>query len=328
MMFLTVAGCGSDNDSESVYVPEKYDLRDHSLITPVKNQCGLREDGVSDVGTAVGLCWAFASLSSFESSLLKQGYQTDPMADTANLSPWYLGNYITYNAHPLNFNGTIWLSPVELVPATTYGYNESMTAKGWGGGGGGGHWVSDYINGGNSVVLWKDAPMPNEQMTRHENLQKPAPRTSCCYMVKDMYLYEPDDFKTPEAFRYHIKKAVLKYGAVQSYVNLDAVDIVVYRNASFPPAVNSAALYAQTFHIREKGYHMLDFKRLLNFASGDSMTIVIQYRYRQGNEHPIVYVTDSAAQMPPSYWSASGDQTWKSFPADSAFYIQAIMSDE
>jgi C1A family cysteine protease len=505
MMLLTIIGCSSGNDSETVFVPEKYDLRDYNLITPVKNQCGLREDGVSDVGTAVGLCWAFASLSSFESSLLKQGYQTDPTADEANLSPWYLGNYITYNAHPLDFNPTLWFIPVELVPATALGYNESLTAKGWGGGGG--HWTCDYINGGNSVVFWKDSPMPNDRMTRHENLQKPAPLPSRGYMAKDMYLFEPDDYTTPEEFMVVIKKAVLQHGAIQSYVNLDAVDIdgiekqiikdetgevikvynghrfmdkansnyycydeslagslvhavsiagwdnrrkididghkttgawlvkdsngenshdkgyywvafddavflksgsfatgftahpgtgykppylyqthsgaltevennfywyqqfesdgydnkagswacanftakddeklkavgivtmnrnedvnvMVYKNTSFPPSTNSAALYAQSFHIKEKGYHMLDFKRLLNFTNGDSMTIVIQYKYRQGHEHPVVYVTDPSAPMPPTYWTSSSHWNWSAFPENSAFYIQAVMSDE
>lgn len=508
-MVVVAARLGS---AEIPFYPDRYDLRDHGLVTPVKNQCGLRDDGVSDVGKSVGLCWAFAALAAFESSLLKQGHQTDPEADGANLSPWYLGNHIPYNGHPLKFNSDLWLDPVELEPPTAYGYID-LAQPGWGGGGG--HWVCDYLNGGSSVVLWKDAPMPNEAMTRCEDLEAPAPLPSCGYLAQDMFLYEPDDFPSPEAFRLAIKKAVLEHGAIQSYVHLDGIDVAgierqvvrdgggavvaeyvgqrfmdkvnhnyyfhemdapgglihavcivgwdnhrvididghvatgawrvkdsngtnthdqgyywvafddavflksrdevscfamgfrahpgtgyrhpsryqthagvlsrigdgadafywylqhesaagyplgmstmacaqftadgdeklkavgivtmnrheevtvsVHRNQPFPPAPKARPIRTQTFRVEEKGYHLLDLRRPLRLADGDRLTVVVAFAHRPGNEHPLVYVADAEADMPTTHWQFSGATSWCDFPADSAFYLQAVMADD
>lgn len=43
-------------------LPEKYDLRDENLVSPVKNQ------------GHCGVCWAFASLGGVESILMKDGF--------------------------------------------------------------------------------------------------------------------------------------------------------------------------------------------------------------------------------------------------------------
>lgn len=56
-------------------LPEKYDLRDDGLVTPVKNQ------------GATGTCWAFGAMSSIESNIIKQGLAT---ADTLDLSERHL----------------------------------------------------------------------------------------------------------------------------------------------------------------------------------------------------------------------------------------------
>ncbi len=52
------------------FIPDKsrYDLREHNLVTPVRNQYGLMPDGSSNMGAPVGLCWAFAGLASMESN--------------------------------------------------------------------------------------------------------------------------------------------------------------------------------------------------------------------------------------------------------------------
>jgi hypothetical protein len=42
----------------------------------------------------------------------------------------------------------------------------------------------------------------------------------------------------------------------------------------------------------EKLYHMLDLKRSLLFARGENPILVVEFRYAEGHEHPIVFVTD------------------------------------
>ena len=74
------------------------------MITRVKCQCGFTEDGESDPGSSVGVCWAFSFLASLESSMLKKGIVMSPDCEEANLSPWYLGNYIGYNVPCYEYN--------------------------------------------------------------------------------------------------------------------------------------------------------------------------------------------------------------------------------
>ena len=204
-------------------LPDRYDLREHNLLTPVKNQNGLRSDGISDLGSSVGLCWAFASLNSFESSLLKQKIVASPTDARANLSPWHLGNYIGFNLPVYEFNPTL-MPGVE--PDTTFGYVKAE--GGWGGGGG--FWACDYMIRGDGPLLWKDAPMPNDQMTNHQTLQKPAQGTPADYLVQEMLLLDPDDFPDKNGdvdevkFREKIKRSILKYGAIQSFIHLEAID--------------------------------------------------------------------------------------------------------
>ncbi|MBC2594332.1 hypothetical protein H5P28_08660 [Ruficoccus amylovorans] len=58
--------------------PSAYDLRSHGLLTAVKNQQDL------------GDCWAFASTTAFEGSLLKRGLMSGPTDPSGHLSPWHL----------------------------------------------------------------------------------------------------------------------------------------------------------------------------------------------------------------------------------------------
>lgn len=63
------------DSAETLTLPEKYDARDESLVTAVKNQY------------STGACWAFAAISAAETSIIKKGFET---ADTADYSEAHL----------------------------------------------------------------------------------------------------------------------------------------------------------------------------------------------------------------------------------------------
>lgn len=216
---LCTGGCKPDIDdpSDPEVIPSFYDLRDHQLVTPVKNQNGTKPSGESDLGTAVGLCWAFSALSSLESNLLKQGIVSNPNSDEANLSPWYLGNYIGYNTPCYEFNSA--LIP-DAEPPTTFGYYQENC--GWGGGGA--FWLADYLIGGKKLPLWKDAPMPIEDMNTHNTLTMPVTSNLRSYFIRHMYFYFIDDFSSTTEYKTAIKEYILSHGAIQSMIHLEFID--------------------------------------------------------------------------------------------------------
>ena len=57
------------DEEKTLTLPEKYDAREDSLITGVKNQY------------STGSCWAFAAISAAETSMIKKGFLTDRTAD-------------------------------------------------------------------------------------------------------------------------------------------------------------------------------------------------------------------------------------------------------
>lgn len=67
------------DDVEAIAALPNYDSRDYGLVTPVKDQ------GDSD------LCWAYASISASETSILKSGIDPKATADNLSLSPEALG---------------------------------------------------------------------------------------------------------------------------------------------------------------------------------------------------------------------------------------------
>ncbi len=74
LLIVGLLSCKEETDPDNIYsIPTKYDLREYNLITPVRNQNGVKPYGTSDMGSTVGLCWAFSSLASLESNMLKQG---------------------------------------------------------------------------------------------------------------------------------------------------------------------------------------------------------------------------------------------------------------
>ncbi|MDO5851407.1 MAG: lectin like domain-containing protein, partial [Methanobacteriaceae archaeon] len=96
----TINPINNINTQESITIPETYDLRKLGLVTPVKAQ------------GAKGSCWAFAAISSIESTLLKKENKT------YNLSENHLQNLIgLYSTIGLNFydNGGNILAMVYLA---------------------------------------------------------------------------------------------------------------------------------------------------------------------------------------------------------------------
>lgn len=199
-------------------LPGAYDLREFGHVTPVKDQNGKRPDGSSDIGTTVGLCWAFASLSCLESSMLRQGITLSPFDSEANLSPWYLGSHIGYNRPSLKFNPDL-IPGVE--PPTPFGYYRP--GEGWGGGGA--FWVADYLIAGKPLPLWKDAPMPTEDMTERRDLAVPVTDKGRQYQLREMVMFFREDFGSDLEYRDHIKRFIMENGSVQSMIHVEPVDV-------------------------------------------------------------------------------------------------------
>ncbi len=196
----------------------RYDLREHNFVTPVRNQNGLMSDGSSNIGTTVGLCWAFAGLASMESNMLKQGITSNPFSPDASLSPWYLGNYIGFNVPCYEFNSA---TIPDLQPPTTFGYY--FPNCGWGGSGS--NWVGDYLIAGKEIPTWNDCPMPTADMTAQLTLSPPVTNMKKKYSIAKMPLFFADDFAGTADYRKHIKNYIKKNGAIQSIVHLEPIDL-------------------------------------------------------------------------------------------------------
>jgi hypothetical protein len=211
-----ICACGH-NESRIEIIPAKYDLRNHNLVTPVKDQSGKKPDGTSDFGSTVGLCWAFSSLASLESNMLKQGITSDPLSAQANLSPWYLGNYIGFNRPWYEFNAE---TIPDLEPSTPFGYYE----PGYGWGGGGSFWTADYLIAGKELPTWNDCPMPTDDQTARRTLNPPSTSQTKKYNIARMSLIFADDFPGLTHYRNRIKRYILENGAIQSFIHLEAID--------------------------------------------------------------------------------------------------------
>jgi len=219
LLFLVFifAGCGGGDNSGKV--PVAFDLRNvqgKSYVTPVKIQAGLLPDGNADIGASVGLCWAFASIASFESSLLMQGLEKDANSQTADLSEWHLGNWNGKNNPVYTFNDNFM---PETQPPATYGYTQDQPVlKGWGGDS---RFAIDYFSSGKGAVHEKDAPYPTDMISRHVLLLPPPEKLPVPYRLKEALIFSRDDYSGDEAFRSKIKHALMTYGTIQSFVFFD-----------------------------------------------------------------------------------------------------------
>ena len=96
-------------------IPDNYDLRDENRLTPVKNQGNF------------GTCWAFASLGSYESSLMPEQENDFSEKNVVNRNLWLTGpntggNYLKSGSYLL-----AWLGPVneslDPYPTSNWNYN-------------------------------------------------------------------------------------------------------------------------------------------------------------------------------------------------------------
>jgi C1A family cysteine protease len=218
VIIIALACCGGGDNAGNT--PEAFDLRNvagSNFVTPVKTQTALLPDGEPDLGGSVGLCWAFASMASFESSLLFQGLASDPNSASVDLSEWHLGNWNGKNNPVYTFN-------YDFIPGTdppaTYGYTQDKPVlKGWGGDS---RFAIDYFSSGKGPVLEKDAPYPIGMITLHETLSPPSRELPVAYRLKEALIFSRDDYSSDEAFRSVIKRALMTYGVLQSFVYFDA----------------------------------------------------------------------------------------------------------
>ncbi len=222
LLIIGLLSCEKATDPININpIPTRYDLREYNLITPVRNQNGVKPDGASDMGSTVGLCWAFSSLASLESNMLKQGITSNPQSPDASLSPWYLGNYIGFNIPCYEYNpNTI----PDLLPLTAFGYYNPSC--GWGGGASSatGHWTANYLIAGKEIPTWNDCPMPTDNMTAHLTLIPPVTQIKQKYNIEQMLMFFADDFASINEYRNKIKSYIKEHGAIQSFIHLEAID--------------------------------------------------------------------------------------------------------
>ncbi len=177
-LFLLHTPVGAE-ESEALANAAAYDGRNAAIITPVRDQ------GSSS------LCWAYASVSAAEASILKSGIAHGENAETLKLSPLQLG-YACHNrgADPLG---------------NTTG---ESTGKDW------------YYETGNSSYApsgfsqWcgpTDSSLP-ETCNGWENAR---------FLLKESVSFDGAGLKTDASARLALKRAIVKYGAVTfSYNNV------------------------------------------------------------------------------------------------------------
>lgn len=268
ILLISVLFFGSGHGDD--LLPASYDLRDvegMNFVTPVKTQAVPGE-----LWNSVGLCWAFSSLASFETSLLIQGIVTDPSSDAANLSPWYIGCYVGYNHPNYDFNPTLVGDPP--VPIG-YQLDKSMSL-GWGGSP---LFTVDYLSTGKGLVLERDAPIPLETMQTRAKLRPPDEDLPEYYMLRHAYVYERQDYPTNEAYRKAIKMAVVRHAAVSSPMFLCPADTAWQTGKGFWRDDHYTDYYCDDENLIDQLVHMVtiigwDDQRWIHEAPGPGAWLI------------------------------------------------------
>lgn len=267
---FSVVMFASQSGSEAVAIPQAYDLRNvdgNCYITPVKSQCVPHQPW-----NCVGLCWAFSSLASFESSLLKQGIASDPYSPEANLSPWHLGCHIGFNHPNYEFNDTLVGDP----PVPISYQLDSTMQFGWGGSA---LFTIDFLSSGRGLVLEVDAPLPLERMETREVLVPPDRDLPAHYMLRKGLVYAREDYDGDREYMNTIKRAVMEYGALASPMYLGAPDLPGQSGMSFWRDDGYSDYYCDLEELTNQLVHLVtiagwdDMKRI-DGAPGDGAWLI------------------------------------------------------
>ena len=194
--FLVLGAAGFLSIPAWADLPTTYDLRDYGWITPAENQGSL------------GICWAFAATTTYQSSLLRNGVVADPLSTALDTSIWHLA---THNGNQTDLT----------FPYSGWGGDNYYAVGYWTRGEG--EWKSTddtLVSGGGAVMVSTD-PLnvyPSGAVADHEDLAQyvpPARQTLAPYRLVQSYDFA---FKgtgtTTVAYRDQLKQLMLDHGAL------------------------------------------------------------------------------------------------------------------
>ena len=202
------------SNGASEALPEKYDLREKDLITPVRDQ------------TAFGNCWTYSAMAATESNLIKKG-----LAGTdIDLSEWY----ITYYAlHP--WNGMTCFTNSSGDPYYMVGGNDWKS-------------VALLSRGTGSVTTTKapDITSSYDYSTGeydYSAVYTPEPAARDYKLTGAYYLGDNEVFEVQLSAerRDMIKRAIMEYGAVSVGIYMDDTSDLYYNSGT-------AAYYTNLSH--------------------------------------------------------------------------------
>lgn len=177
-------------------LPLTYDLRDYGWITPTKNQGSL------------GVCWAFAATTTYQSSLLRNGAVTEALSTALDTSVWHLATH--------NGNQTDLTFPYDGWGGDNY-YAVGYWTRGEG------EWksTSDTLVSGGGAVMVSTDPLnvyPFGAVAAHEDLAPyvpPARQPLAPYRLVQSYDFAyKGPGTTTVAYRDQLKQLMLDHGAL------------------------------------------------------------------------------------------------------------------
>jgi hypothetical protein len=176
-------------------LPATYDLRDYGWITPTEDQGQL------------GTCWAFATTTVYQSSLLRNGLASDPASPALDLSIWHLA---TRNGNELDLT----------YPYDGWGGLHNYSVGYWTRGAGEWKAAGDSLSAGGGAVMVSTNPLnvyPTQAVDNHENLAPyvpPAVEPLAPYHLEQSFmLKQSNSGPLTLEFRDQVKQNVAAHGA-------------------------------------------------------------------------------------------------------------------
>ena len=274
-------------------LPSFYDLNSDGLLTPVKNQGNL------------GVCWAFASLTAFESAMLKSGLANNPTDPSLNLSEW--------NMAAMNGRG----------PSTDYGVNgyDGLGSQVFGASleaqsyltRGRGTWniISAFDQGipwaGGGPVMTTNNILNNYTSANAAALNKdnlssnvPPPSQSLApVMLSQSITYAWNrDTNSLDAFQQTLKAAILKYGALVTVVNSENRNPYGFLNYNNSPSTHVVTLVGWS-----------DQAALNIFGTNYTGAWIIQNSWGTEFQGNSVGIADPVSKEPGYYLAPYGDSS-------------------